>query len=298
MKETTKTLYQERMLNVLTHIQSHLDDELSLESLAAKTYFSPIHFHRIFKGAIGETVVEHIRRIRLERAAARLAGGESNVTNAAFDSGYETVESFSRAFKKMFGCPPSKYQEQHWEKLYEQIPGTVHYLPENARDGLTYYLEGNSDMEIEVKTCTPLRVAFIRHIGPYHECKPAWNKLYAWAWAKRLLNDASNYIGICHDDPQITPEDKIRYDACITVDGSIEAEGEIGIQMIEGGEYAVTLHKGPHERIENTYAELMGEWLLASGRELRELPAFEVYKNSPDEVSQEELLTEIYLPLK
>ena len=97
MKDTTRNLYHERMLTVLLHIQSHLDDDLDLESLAAMTFFSPVHFHRIFKGMMGETVVEHIRRIRLERAAIRLAMGTSSVTDAAFDAGYEAVESFQQA---------------------------------------------------------------------------------------------------------------------------------------------------------------------------------------------------------
>lgn len=298
MKETTQNLYHERMLEVLIYIQSHLDEELSLESLASKACFSPIHFHRIFKGIAGETVIEHIRRIRLERAAIRLATGDSNVTDAAFDSGYETVESFSRAFKKMFGCPPSKYQEQHWGKLYEKMPGIVHYLPDAMHEGLNLELEGVTAMEVKIKTQDTIRVAFIRHIGPYIECEKAWNKLCEWAGPRGLLNAQVKFIGICHDDPQVTPGDKIRYDACITVGDRVEPEGEVGITTIEGGEFAVILHKGPYENLEKTYAELMGGWLMTSGRELRDIPSYELYLNSPDQTPPEELLTEIYLPLK
>ena len=282
---------------MLVHIQSHLDEDMTLESLAGITFFSPIHFHRIFKGMLGETVVEHIRRIRLERAAIRLSIGSSSVTDAAFDAGYETVESFSRVFKKVFGCPPSKYRTQHWETLYARIPGTVHYLPETVRNGLTIQIREDSVMEVRIEIVEPMRVAFIRHTGPYMECKTAWDKLCAWAGPKGIFNANPKVIGICHDDPQVTPPEKIRYDACLTVNEETEAEGEVGIQVIGGGKYAVCLHKGPYEGLEATYAEIMGKWLPQSGQELGENPSFVLYLNSPD-APPEELLTDLYIPLK
>lgn len=297
MKDTTKNLYHERMLTVLLHIQSHLDDELELESLAAMTFFSPVHFHRIFKGMMGETVVEHIRRIRLERAAIKLAMGTSSVTDAAFDAGYEAVESFSRRFKKMFGCPPSTYQEQHWEKIYEKLPGTIHYRPDTTRTGLAIQPQEETLMDVRFVNIEPMRVAFVRHTGPYIECEDTWKTLCTWASSKGLLRMDAKYIGVSHDDPQVTPPEKLRYDACITVEENVEGEGKIGIQTIPGGEYAVTTHAGPYEKLESTYAELMGQWLLQSGREMGEA-CFEIYLNDPDSTPPEKLLTDIYLALK
>ena len=70
MKNSTLQDYQERMLRVLVHIQQHLDEELALEALARIACFSPYHFHRIFRGMLGESLQEHVRRLRLQRAAA------------------------------------------------------------------------------------------------------------------------------------------------------------------------------------------------------------------------------------
>lgn len=298
MKKTTRSIYHERILKTLIHIQTNLDEPLSLESLAELSHFSPTHFHRIFKGMIGETVVEHIRRIRLERSAIRLALGSSAVTSEAFDAGYETVESFSRAFKKTFGCPPSQYQARHWEKIYENISGTVHYLPDTARAGLTIDQSKEIAMDVRIENIKPMRVAFVRHIGPYMECKTAWDTLAAWAGPKGLLRTDAKYIGISYDDPQVTPPEKIRYDACVTVSDDVEGEGDIGIQIISGGDYAVVTHKGPYEKLESTYALIMGQWLPSSGKEFAEIPCFEVYLNDPAQTPPEELLTDIYLPLK
>lgn len=296
MKKTTENLYRERMLSVLLHIQSHLDSELDSDTLAEMTFFSPVHFHRIFKGMMGETVIEHIRRIRLERAAHRLAANAANVTTTAFDAGYETVESFSRAFKNNFGCPPSKYRKRHWDTLTERFPELVHYRPDKVHDCVRL-AEKETDMEVRIEEVDAMRVAFVRKTGPYNECGEAWSKLCSWAGPRGLLRMGAKYIGVGHDDPQVTPPDKIRYDACVTVDETINGEGEIGIQTVGGGEYAVTIHKGPYENLEATYAELMGKWLPRSGRQIGGNPCFEMYLNDPDSTPPDELLTGIYISL-
>lgn len=290
-------MYYERMNTVLLYIQSHLDDELHLDTLAALSFFSPIHFHRIFKGMMGETVTEHIRRIRLERAAQRLACGTSSVTHAAFDAGYETVESFSRAFKKMLGCSPSAYPEKHFSKLYEKLPGSVHYRPDVVDIGLEHTVQEETSMDVKIMEIEQIRIAFVRHTGPYIECGPAWQTLCDWAGPKGLLGADTKFIGISHDDPTVTPPEKLRFDACINVGDEIEAQGEVGIQSIPGGKYLLTTHKGPYEKLENTYAELMGKWLPQSGEELGE-SGFEIFLNSVDTTPPEELLTEIYIAVK
>ena len=80
MRAITLQDYKRRLLRVLVHIQQHLDDGLELPELAGLASFSPYHFHRIFKGMVGESVKEHIRRLRLERAASQLKLGVAPVT--------------------------------------------------------------------------------------------------------------------------------------------------------------------------------------------------------------------------
>ena len=101
-----------------------------------------------------------------------------------------------------------------------------------------------------------------------------------------------------HDDPQITPPDKIRYDACVTVDASVTGEGEVGIQTVGGGRYAVTTHKGPYANLEATYAELMGKWFPQSGERIGDNLCFEHYLNDPDTTPPDELLTDLYISIK
>jgi len=153
-------------------------------------------------------------------------------------------------------------------------------------------------MEASIRKMDELRAAFVRHVGPYQEVGPTWGRLCAWAGRLGLFGPNTVMFGLCHDDPQVTPTDKIRYDACIVVGEGIQAEGEVGVQTIPAGEYAVAIHHGPYDGLAQTYAQLCGEWIPQQGREMRSAPTIEMYKNDPNRTPPEELLTEVYVPLE
>ena len=105
-------------------------------------------------------------------------------------------------------------------------------------------------------------------------------------------------IGIPHDCPGITEPDRLRYDACITIEGDAKPEGEVGVQTLAGGKYAVFLHNGSYTKLGGTYGEIFAGWLPSSGEGLRDLPCFEVYLNrDPRRRKPENLRTEIYVPI-
>jgi AraC family transcriptional regulator len=296
MAPSTQRDYHERMLRVLVHIQHHLDDALCLEDLAAVANFSPYHFHRIFRGMVGESVMEHIRRLRLERAAQQLKVGDMQVTRIAFDAGYETHEAFTRAFGRLLGVSPSEFRAQH--RPLPLAANAIHFVTDGELTTFEPIGQGDVQMEVAVKKLEPMRVAFVRHVGPYQAVGETWNKLCGWAGPRGLFGPHSKMLGLCHDDPDVTPPDKLRYDACITVGPQVEAEGEVGVQEIPAGEYAMTLHAGPYEKLNETYAAMCGQWLPQSGRELRSDPSLEMYLNSPNDTKPEDLRTEVYVPLK
>src|SRR5437867_229857 len=134
MREETREAYRERILRVLIHIQERLDEELPLEELASVACFSPYRFHRVFPGMVGESVKEHVRRLRLERAAHRLKFTDLSITSIAFDAGFEAHESFTRAFHEMFGEPPSRFRETHRALPCREVPSGVHYQAGRLRE--------------------------------------------------------------------------------------------------------------------------------------------------------------------
>jgi AraC family transcriptional regulator len=296
-KATTLQDYKARILRVLVHVQNHLDEPLQLVHLARLAAFSPCHFHHVFTGMVGESVKEHVRRLRLERAASRLKLSSAPVTDLAFDAGYQSLEAFTRSFRTAFGVSPSEFRRARKPRLLPRAPTVVPYSNGKPITRFKTINTRNKNMEVKIQHLEPIRVAFMRHVGPYSSVGATWDKFVPYLGKEGLLGGDARFIGICHDDPAVTPGDKIRYDACVSVYGKFEPVGDIGVQVIPGGDYAMTTHFGPYRKLGETYSQLLGQWLPRSGRELRSTPCFEIYLNEPQSTEPEDLLTDIYAPL-
>jgi AraC family transcriptional regulator len=284
IKEITQRDYSKRMDKVLDYIQENLDDDLSLIKLSSLACFSQYHFHRIFTGMVGESVKAYVRRLRLERAALKLKMTQSDITSIAFDSCFETHESFSRAFKGMFGVSPTEYRLENRFTI--------------KRKHKIYWKE--TTMKAKIVTMEDMDVVYVRHIGPYINCGVAWSTLCEWAGPQGLLQPGVKMMGLSYDDPQVTPEDKLRYDACIEVK-NIKELGVLNSPMtskhINAGKYARTTHLGPYDTLTKTYSELCGQWLPQNGYEIESLPCIEIYLNTPEDTEPEDLITDIYIPI-
>jgi AraC family transcriptional regulator len=299
MKTITLQDYKQRVLRVLVHIQQQLDEPLSLETLAQMAHFSPYHFHRVFKGMLGESVQSHIRRLRLERSAGQLKLTGWPVTQIALAARYEAPEAFTRAFRAMFGVSPSRFRAARRPANSNPTAASgVHYRNGRPLRNFKAAPLAANTMKVTIQNLPALRVAFVHHVGTYSTCGAAWDTLGMFLGKEGLVGGDSLFIGICHDDPEVTPPDKIRYDACVTVGDRFAPQGEIGVQTIAGGEYAVATHFGSYETLGETYARLMGQWLPRSGRELRPAACFEIYLNDPNSTAPEDLLTDIHVPLE
>jgi AraC family transcriptional regulator len=283
MTTLSDATYRQRILIVQLYIQEHLDGDLSLDRLARVAHFSPYHFHRIFKAVVGEGTHEYVRRLRLESAAFALKTTDRSVVQVALDAGYGTHEAFTRAFRQSFDVSPSQYRAGR-----RGIP-----QPKETETMATLV----NPPTVKIETVSPRRVAFIRHVGPYTECGPTFGRMSAWAGQRGLFGPGTLVLGIFHDDPDVTPADKLRCDCGITVGDHVSGDGDVGIQTIPGGECAVLEHKGPYAKLPETYRWLFGTWLPASGREPGDAPSYEVYLNSAMNAAPEELLTMIHLPL-
>jgi AraC family transcriptional regulator len=292
MKPSTVRDYHERILRTLVYLQEHLDEELDLDRIASVAAFSTFHFHRIFRALVGEPLGEYLRRLRLERAAQRLKLASEPVTQLALDSGFETHEAFTRAFKTMFGVSPSDYRLSH-----RPVPASP--VGTHLGDTSGYHPPDFGDPPaVELKRLPPMQIVFLRHVGPYTQAGAAWSRLMSWAGARGLFGPGMRMIGIVHDDPDVTPPEKLRYDAALVVNRSVTPEGEFGFCELPGGLYAILTHKGRYTEIGKAYQQIYGAWLPKSGRELRHTPAFEQYLNSPTNTRPEDLLTSIHVPIE
>jgi len=102
-------LAQERVEQVIFLLKQNLAEPLTLEELGKKIGCSHFYLSRIFSTQTGHTITQHLRQLRMERAAELLKSGEYNVTEAATEVGYNSLSHFSAAFTETFGICPGLY---------------------------------------------------------------------------------------------------------------------------------------------------------------------------------------------
>ncbi len=101
------TELMEGIKNALAYIESHLTEKIEIREIAKRAYLSPFYFQRIFAALCGTSVGEYIRNRRLTLAGEELASSDAKVIDIAAKYGYESPDSFSRAFQRFHGISPS-----------------------------------------------------------------------------------------------------------------------------------------------------------------------------------------------
>jgi AraC family transcriptional regulator len=96
------------MKDALDLMEKKMEEPLDIEEIAKAAYSSPFHFQRMFHMLTGMTVAEYMRKRKLTLAAQELAMSSSKVVDVAFKYGYDSPESFSKAFRKIHGIAPSE----------------------------------------------------------------------------------------------------------------------------------------------------------------------------------------------
>ena len=221
---------------------------------------------------VGESVAGYVRRLRLDRAAYLLRINRNRpVTDVAFEAGYETVESFTRAFRSAHGLSPSVYRRRFpaGKSTFDDQNGPV-VLPDRS---------GEKTMEIKIVKRQPTKVAFVRHVGPLRTLRPGLGKTVRLGGAQGAARAARPATSGCATTTRRShPPDKIRYDACLTIDRPLEPEGEVGLQEISGGDYAFTLHKGPYDRLKDVLRRIGRR--LAPGKQAGRSPPSPAWRSA------------------
>jgi AraC family transcriptional regulator len=298
MKADTRSFYVQAVQRSIEGIVGKLDEAVSLDAIAADACLSPFHFHRVFKGMTGETPVELARRLRFERAAWQLSHDDHPITRIAFEAGYEAHEAFTRAFAERYGEAPSAFRASGSTRVHLAATCGVHYDTRGAIARFTPRDSGGRSMQVELKEFPSLRLAAIRHVGPYNQINEAFGRLGAIAGRTGLFAHAgASMIAVYHDIPETTPPEQLRSDAGLTIPDGTSLPDGLTEQRIPGGRYAVTVHVGPYETLGDTWHRLMGEWLPASGHRFGSGPSYEVYLNDPTRTPKAELRTELRIPV-
>ena len=280
----------ETLVPILVHIQANLEGDLSLQALAGKAGLSPFYFQRLFKAAIGETPKSYTLRLRLERAAFRLMLHEGSVLDLAIECGFQSHESFCRAFRRRFSTNPSEYREAVRRRTASRAGKPPAPVEDPAR-----HFEISATSVVQLR---PTHLAFLRHTGPYEAVPESmFDELEDWA-ARRRQPGPPVWMGIGHDSPATTPAAHLRFDAALQVPGPFAPAGRIAYQLLPGGHFALTTHAGPHETLPAAYATIFPRILSLSGYRVIGLPAIEIYHTAKVNPQLQINHTGIYLPME
>ena len=110
LRPATREELLRRLLRARVFAEDALAEPLSLGRLAREAALSPFHFHRLFRGAFGETPAAYVRRRRLERACDALLHTDKPVTEVCLDAGFSSLGSFSTLFRARFGASPRHFR--------------------------------------------------------------------------------------------------------------------------------------------------------------------------------------------
>ena len=97
---------------VIDYIEEHLEEELNLEQIAEHAGYSRFHLNRIFMEETGGTIHKYVQERRLTMAAEKLVNTDMDITQIAYDAGYQSQQAFSLAFKQVYLCPPGAYRKR------------------------------------------------------------------------------------------------------------------------------------------------------------------------------------------
>jgi AraC family transcriptional regulator len=151
-------------------------------------------------------------------------------------------------------------------------------------------------MHFEIKQMPELRVATVSHNGPYERISDAFVRLNEIVQSAGLADAALGLIGIYHDDPKSRPASELRADAGVIVPAGTELPKELKERRLRAGRYAQVIHLGAYEQLGGLWSRFRTE-VFRTGHRVAAEPNYEIYRNTPGEVSKEKLETELYIPL-
>jgi AraC family transcriptional regulator len=297
--------YHKNLYQVLAYIEYHLDEELTLDKLSTVACLSKFHFQRQFSQYFGISTAAYIKELRLKQASYQLAfRHDKKVIDIAFEQNYESSEAFSRAFKKCFGISPALFRKTPpwfpWQEklnLFEKLRKTM--TEQNTS------LENNTRINVEIVDFPAIDIAVYEHRNAPYLLGDSIRKFITWRKQHKLSPKVSRTFNLVYDDPATTKPEDYRFDLCAQlpsasssdIEQSLTNEPAMRKLAIPAGKCAKVRHIGSDEQFGEIIGYLYGEWLANQEVSLRDFPLFFERVSFYPDVSEHEMVTDIYLPL-
>jgi AraC family transcriptional regulator len=283
-----------KQLNMaMSYLEENLKGEINFQKAAQLAGCSEYHFRRIFSFLSGMPLNEYIRRRRLAQAAMELSDSSKKITDIAFDFGYDSSDSFARAFQALHGVTPKEARKKG--TLLKMIPPLTFQLT----------MQGGSEMDYRIVEKGSF---YIIGLGKRVSLKYSGvNPEIAAMWASLTEEGIKELKQMCDAEPggfisatlnfAEGREEGTEIDHYIGVASSKPHSGEWQELYVEASSWAVftSIGKFP-ETLQNTWARIYSEWFAMSEYELNQGP--EILWNENKDTESPKFHSEIWIPVR
>ncbi|WP_270179755.1 AraC family transcriptional regulator [Alkalihalobacillus sp. CinArs1] len=282
----------ESMQKAIDFMEDHLLEEITVRDIAAAAYLSPFHFQRAFTILTGTTLAEYLRRRRLTLVAQELKSSDVKIIDLAYKYGYDTPESFSKAFRKQHGVSPSEARK---------VTGKITAY---NRLVIQVSLKGAEPMQYDIVEKDAFQVVGMKKDmscvnGENLTLIPKmWEEVNSDGTDQSLLKKNDGHVkgmlGICVSKNDQKSE-QMEYWIAVAHEGN-SAENMETLHIPKSRWAIFSVHGAMPHAMQNAWKKIYSEWFPSNGYENAGGPELEVYaEGNPN---SEDYYSEIWIPVK
>ena len=283
----------ESIQQAISYIEDHLLEDLPIEQIAKEANSSVFHFQRTFSILTDMSLGDYIRRRRLTLAAQELLNTDNKIIDVSYKYGYETPESFTKAFRKQHGITPSEARKN--------IGKIISY----NRLIIQVNLKGVEPMKYKIVEKESFQAVGVKRI---YNCKNGenthgiplfWDDVHADGTNDLLFQlnngEIEGVLGVCVADEAYQENSLIEY--WIAVNHVGEVPENLAAITIPASKWVVFEVHGPMpDAMQNTWKQIYAEWFPSNPFEPAGTPELEVYTDGNP--SSENYYSEIWISIK
>lgn len=285
--------YLEAFEQAIIYMENHLDENISVHEVAKASGYSYFHFTRVFQSALGESIGNYIQKRRLSSAAQKLLYSDRKIIDIAIESGFDSPESFSRAFKNVYQVSPTVYRKNRLDVFL----GNKRAIDQEFLRHISF----NMTVQPQIKRIKEIQVAGIRGMTKLDNIFSLWQQFSENLDRIPSICSSARTFGICEyqeNFPVASYDMELREVIGIEVTSFSKIPSDIVTKTIPAGKYAVFTHKGPLNDILKTYQYIWGTWALLTNETIDSRDDFELYDERFTGKESGNSEVDIYIPIK
>ena len=247
-------------------IMQHLNEHLSLDTVADQFHLSKYHFSRIFKEETGESVYAFIKRCKVDQSAIDMKLNPTKpIIEIGLDYGY-SASNYSSLFRKHHDTSPTMFRQS--------IPRDGMAVPFAPERVARFKTAEEYAAQIEIQKMGDLFVLYERFIGNYLDLEKNWYQFLERY--KAFLKEKTILVERFFHDPAITAPAQCICDICMTVEQDC---GLSNVMWISGGQWIVSHFDGEIKEIFETLQGIFNVWLPQSGYKMTQRYGLNIYRH-------------------